>query len=246
MSADTTTKRHEVEVDERIADAYVALKRAEVYYDSAKDSVRHRAHQRQDHRTGRWDGTLENAIAYCEDEAERSYESDGRTVTYRTESGKALDRMEEWRQKTHEALAVYAEAEKAYEGWSRFFAVMGGHVHSSMHCTTCYPTTRFGWLPNLSGLDEAAAVAEMGATLCTVCFPSAPVEWTSGKLDANGKPVQPKTYCEGSGKSPKPGTMRGRYGQCPTCGSAQSVTTTGSVRKHQPPKGVVTPPSPAT
>lgn len=70
-----------------------------------------------------------------------------------------------------------------YTGWSRFFLVTSssGHVHSSMSCSTCRPTTRFGWLPSLSGQDEAEAVAELGPTLCTVCFPSAPVEFTEGK-----------------------------------------------------------------
>jgi hypothetical protein len=70
-----------------------------------------------------------------------------------------------------------------YTGWSRFFLVTSsaGHVHSSMNCSTTYPTTRFGWLPNLSGKGEEEAVKELGPTLCTVCFPSAPTEWTEGK-----------------------------------------------------------------
>lgn len=73
--------------------------------------------------------------------------------------------------------------EATYTGWSRFFLVTSsaGHVHSSTHCSTCRPTTRFGWLPELSGKDEATAVAELGPTLCSVCYPSAPVDWTTGK-----------------------------------------------------------------
>lgn len=68
------------------------------------------------------------------------------------------------------------------EQWSRFFLVLnnGGHIHSSMQCSTCRWDTRFGWLPELSGLTEADAVESQGAILCTVCFPSAPVEWTGG------------------------------------------------------------------
>lgn len=60
--------------------------------------------------------------------------------------------------------------------WARFFLVRNGngHVHSSLHCTTCYPTTEYGWLPELSGRTEADAVAEFGEKMCTVCFPSAP------------------------------------------------------------------------
>ena len=73
--------------------------------------------------------------------------------------------------------------EATYTGWSRFFLVTSsaGHVHSSMHCSTCYAQTRYGWLPQYSGHTEDEAVAELGPTLCTVCFPSAPVEYTLGK-----------------------------------------------------------------
>lgn len=79
-------------------------------------------------------------------------------------------------------------------GWSRFFLVRqpGGHIHSSMRCTTCYPTTEFGWLPELSGQTEAEAVENYGGILCSVCFPSAPSEWTDGvsKQDAEAKAVR--------------------------------------------------------
>jgi uncharacterized small protein (DUF1192 family) len=68
--------------------------------------------------------------------------------------------------------------------WSRFFLVTSssGHIHSSMHCSTCRPTTTYGWLPELSGSTEAEAVEQHGPALCSVCFPSAPVEWQGGKL----------------------------------------------------------------
>ena len=76
-----------------------------------------------------------------------------------------------------------AELEALYTGWARFFLVTSsaGHIHSSMHCSTCRPTTRYGWLPELSGKDADTAVSELGPTLCSICFPSAPVEWTTGK-----------------------------------------------------------------
>lgn len=81
-----------------------------------------------------------------------------------------------------EAFVAFNEAAAKYEGWSRFFIVnnVGGHIHWTMSCSTCYPTTDFGWLPNLSGLTEADAVEEWGGILCSVCFPSAPVEHTDG------------------------------------------------------------------
>lgn len=69
------------------------------------------------------------------------------------------------------------EAEfSARGGWSRFFIVnnTGGHVHSSMNCSTCFASTSFSWLPSLSGRTEPEMVAEFGEMACTVCFPSAP------------------------------------------------------------------------
>jgi hypothetical protein len=78
------------------------------------------------------------------------------------------------------------ELNRLYTGWSRFFLVTSspGHVHSSMHCSSCRPTTTYGWLPELSGKDEATAVGELGPTLCSVCFTSAPTEHVGGKITA--------------------------------------------------------------
>lgn len=97
--------------------------------------------------------------------------------------------------RTVEALAEYRatlaglraqmeELEQRYTGWSRFFLVTSskGHIHSSMHCSTCRLTTTYGWLPELSGRTEADCVAEFGPALCSVCFPSAPVEWTQAEV----------------------------------------------------------------
>jgi hypothetical protein len=117
-------------------------------------------------------------------------------------------------------------------GWSRFFLVQnnGGHIHSSMGCSTCYPTTRFGWLPNLSGQTEAEAVAAHGAILCTVCYPSAPVEYTDRR---------DPSVCSGSGEffnadqPHRTGYYSGNWATCPGCGTRQTVSKTGKIRKHK-------------
>lgn len=147
----------------------------------------------------------------------------------------------------HVALAaVRADAaplEAIYrdEQWSRFFLVINhdGHIHSSMHCSTCRPTTLFNWLPDLSGLTEADAVAAHGAVLCTVCYPSAPVHFTNAfELAAAEKAAEKKaTQCPGSGTwdhdssglqycSPR--------ARCNHCGQTTSVTSTGKLRGHKP------------
>lgn len=90
--------------------------------------------------------------------------------------------------KTARLLAVDAviEHEKAYTGWNRFFLVTSsaGHVHRSMSCSTCFPTTAYAPVVALSGQDDQAAVELLGESLCTVCFPEAPVTGKPAKITA--------------------------------------------------------------
>lgn len=61
--------------------------------------------------------------------------------------------------------------------WSRYWIVANtnGHVHlSDVDCSTCFPTTEYNWMPQLSGLSTEEMVAIMGETACTVCYPDAP------------------------------------------------------------------------
>lgn len=133
--------------------------------------------------------------------------------------------------------ALDAEEERLDEEWesrrwSRFFIVSKGHIHSSRSCSTCNNgkfMTDFGWLPGLSGLDEAAAVAQEGPLLCTTCFPSAPVEWTVG-------PEKP-ARCAGGTALKVSRKYRTAYGTCPSCpegADRQPVNNDGTVRAHKP------------
>lgn len=127
--------------------------------------------------------------------------------------------------------------------WSRFFLVSGGHIHSSMSCSTCNrngKATVFSWLPDLSGLTEEEAVAAHGAILCTACYPLAPLAWT----DFYDKEAERKaaTYCAGSGTTEwKDGKVRngfisGNGGYCGHCGGWAGTTSRYSrtIRKHKP------------
>lgn len=62
--------------------------------------------------------------------------------------------------------------------WSRAFLVMNGngHVHRSMSCDTCFPSTQFAWLPQYSGQSEELLVSDAGEAACSRCFTSAPVD----------------------------------------------------------------------
>lgn len=103
------------------------------------------------------------------------------------EARRALEAFPKRAEREREVERVLAEIdalEDLYTGWSRFFLVTSstGHVHSSMHCSTCRPTTTYGWLPELSGKTEAEAVEQLGPNLCSICFASAPVEHVGGKI----------------------------------------------------------------
>lgn len=135
---------------------------------------------------------------------------------------------------TNRDESTLIDAEYDRRPWSRFVGVAGGHVHSGMWCTggTIRPTTLRTWNPTLSGLSVADAVEKLGHHLCTLCFPSAPVEWTQGTRKVDDS-------CSGSGQAEVPGTYISRaapLGKCRGCDRLQSMTPRGYVRKHKAPK----------
>lgn len=88
----------------------------------------------------------------------------------------------EYLEKSKAKLQELVKEEKPYNDeyirrrWRRYFLVTNGngHVHRERHCPTCFATTLYAWLPELSGCDEKEAVAEYGEKMCSVCFPDAP------------------------------------------------------------------------
>lgn len=75
-------------------------------------------------------------------------------------------------------MKPYSDEYDRRGGWARAFLVqnVGGHVHSSMGCSTCYPGTQYAWLTDYSGKSEDEIVYASGELACTVCYPSAPVD----------------------------------------------------------------------
>lgn len=71
--------------------------------------------------------------------------------------------------------------------WNRYFPCLNrdGHIHSTLRgCKTVYWDTDMGWATEYSGLTPDQAIhgipgqfEGLGETLCSVCFPDAPVEW---------------------------------------------------------------------
>jgi len=201
------------------------------------DSVHRAIGERRDPWARRQDWPTTDAIAEAElrrrlDAGEWLFEVEpGRSILAYpgTQHAKDLAYIDEARSRiaTLAAEARPLQDEYGRDAWSRFFLVLnsGGHVHSSRNCQTTFPTTRWAWLPSLSGLTEADAVAEQGPRLCSVCFPSAPIEWTLGL---------PKTpRCPGSGQT---GQRIGRSscGSCPSCGKSYAMGESGAIRAHKP------------
>ncbi len=155
-------------VDERLADLSWADYTFAVERGIIKDTIRRYAGQRCDWRTREWDGTFEDALNATPEpwntalleQAKAAYERNLTTAA-------AID----------EEIAELAACYRDYY-WNRAFLVKAsnGHVHKSQDCSTCFPTTEFAWLPQLSGADETEIVEAAGETACTVCYPSAPAE----------------------------------------------------------------------
>lgn len=90
-------------------------------------------------------------------------------------------RIEQARQTIAECEATARPLDAEFDrrgGWTRAWLVLntGGHVHRTTACRTCFPSTRFAWLTQLSGHDETEIVEQAGKAACTECYPSAPVD----------------------------------------------------------------------
>lgn len=78
----------------------------------------------------------------------------------------------------HEQMSPLNDEFQRRGGWTRAFLVTNGngHVHSSMNCSTCHPTTRYHWVTEYSDHNETEIVEAAGERACTVCYPSAPTD----------------------------------------------------------------------
>jgi hypothetical protein len=240
MELDDLTTATPVEIDTRLADLATASAHADQKRTNAVDAA-HRALGERPTQHGRWEKSwptsTTEAIEACRklaDPNERYYNAPGYKAR---EAVKAYDDAVQLLGDIAARIWPYA-TEYARRPWPRFFTVRGGHVHSSENCQTCHRNgipTDIGWNPELSGQSEVVAVKALGPMLCSVCFPSAPLDWTKGK----DKPPR----CEGSGRPPVKGTSTGgwrrTYGRCSVCPeSADSylITDSGVIRAHPPVK----------
>lgn len=121
------------------------------------------------------------------------------------------------------------------DGWTRYFLVLGGHLHEN-HCHTLTPgRTLVGMLPEASGLSRSEVVERYDYTACTHCFPDAPVAPKLSAAEAG--------LCEHSGQfveSVEGASVRDEWyryavapdAHCP-CGYSGAITKSGKFRKHK-------------
>ena len=95
------------------------------------------------------------------------------------------DRVEQYKAERSELLtkrkAVVEQIKNLnaqYTGWTRAFLVINsnGHIHKNRSCSTCFLTTQYYWVTELSGDDENTIVEKAGEKACTVCYPDAPAD----------------------------------------------------------------------
>jgi len=212
--------------DHRLAELHDEAQRVSSRYHQAADAIHayvgdQRERDRRGLRQGDWQLTLEQCLTMP---AERPWCAEGLAI-----NRKVLADCREQLAALHAAIRVEDEV-YAQHRWPRFFLVVSsdGHIHRTMSCSTCLPRTRFGWLPDLSGLDEAAAVAAHGAKLCTVCYPSAPVEWTNAFELA--REARKASECPASRTVAQ---RRFGYTRCPKCGKGYRPTRNGYIPAHK-------------
>jgi len=99
---------------------------------------------------------------------------------YPSRVGEIQKRIAELKEQYAKIQAEIKKLDAIYDQdpWTRAFLVINsnGHVHSSMDCNTCFPTTRYNWLIQYSNDDENTIVEDAGQDACTICYPSAPAE----------------------------------------------------------------------
>jgi len=94
--------------------------------------------------------------------------------------GKETEEKEIKRDALEKEVAVCKEKlaalEALYTGWSRAYLVRNsnGHIHKHLNCSTCFPTTQYVWLTEMSGRDELEIAFLAGEKACTICYAHAP------------------------------------------------------------------------
>lgn len=238
----TLTEQTPFEIDSRLAEIYAAKAKLQGRIESTQRHMRNQLGDSRDWifrgrtRVQVWNLTEEEVAARSNDW--ESYVQSYDKAAYLENSARLTSLYAE----LVELITVSKALEDEFDRrpWSRFFLVTSsnGHIHRDMNCSTCYPTTGYGWLPSLSGKTEAEAVAEQGPFLCSVCFTSAPTEWTRDRDEVKAE-AEKGSLCAGGGtydydpKTARRGYVSGNAGTCTHCDARVSLTASAKLRKHK-------------
>lgn len=150
------TEQTPSEIDAQIADINLRAQRPENRERSALNIIEQHADQELD-TTPRWEQISEYALTQAKEQLDQAHAD--------------LDALRA------EMYPLNAEFNRR-GGWTRFFHVTNtnGHVHNSMHCSSCFPDTQYVWRTDLSGATEEQVVEWEAYQACSVCMPIAPAE----------------------------------------------------------------------
>lgn len=122
----------------------------------------------------------------------RQIEADGdaRDLSVGAIPSELLGKLTELNMSLAGIVTVIDHKEETYRAdpWKRYIECINadGHIHSWWGCKTLNRgavATSLAWRTELSGVSTAEAVDTLGPMLCTVCFPSAPVDWCRKRSD---------------------------------------------------------------
>jgi hypothetical protein len=221
MTTTTSPNEFEVSIDTQLSDLMVKRAEARYYRDSAVRSLGYALGHRTE--TLRRNLTITDLLAQAEGNESRRVRD-------------AVESITKYQDKMDAIQAQETPLNEQYTGWSRFFLCTNhnGHIHRDMNCSTCRWDTEFAWLPEMSGLTEKDAVEAYGCILCSVCFPSAPVEWTNGTSKADqaakderaaAKAARDAAKAEKSITNPDGTPVEGKWGTIATLVTARRELT---------------------
>lgn len=131
--------------------------------------------------------------------------------------------------------AMFAEYDS--RPWPRYMITQGSdaHIHKDTRCTTCNrgrERTRFGWLIELSGKPIDECIDQFKATMCTVCFPDAPVIKVVDPNVCQGTTVPGTRQVDKSGG--RYSTTLRYFGDCSCGAKGIRIKQDGTPAKHKP------------
>lgn len=190
---DTETVINPVEFDEQLMQLHDEAWKIQTRLDSVRDRIHLAAGDRKEYigQNQYWRRTAAEVLQTVQMMAKHDVElpasiSRAGQVTAASllqDEGNLLTQLAEKLLEIREQDEIYARPENR---WNRYFRCMNsdGHIHSTLRgCPSVQATTAMSWNTHLSGQERWVAIADLGPTLCSICYPDAPVEERQKRSD---------------------------------------------------------------